>query len=154
MSVKTWLSIRDYYSRPRMWRAVFLDPELQAEYEESRSRGSSHDLAMMFVTQTPPGLQTDTRFLHGKQDNGFYSHQLQSWVSSRADVKRICAEKNYHCDGAVSHVAGDRTVEKPYKVADDIVHDAVLDVLEEHPTALKDDPQLIDKTRTRLTGDQ
>ena len=60
--------------------------------------GQSSAIAEILATQTCPGFQTDKRFMSGRGDNSFYSHQLQENVSSRADVKRICAEKNYDCE--------------------------------------------------------
>jgi len=128
----------------------------RAEYEEMVKRGVSPKLAEMFALQQGPGLQTDTRFLHGRSENGFYSHQLQRWVSSRSDVKRICAEENRDCEGSVSHRSvwdKPRPDEKPYRVADDIVAEAVLDVLDDNPTALKDDPALPSRVRSRLEGE-
>lgn len=131
--------------------------EQTKDYEEMIANGQSPAIADMLSHRQCPGLQTDKRFMSGKGGgNSFYSGQLQQWVGSRADVKRICEEKNYDCDGSVHHKSRfdiPRDDEIPYRVADDIVHDACLDVLEEHPTALIDDPDLITKTRERLTGD-
>lgn len=138
-----------------------MTPAQQKDYDEMIAKGESHFMAEMLATQTSPGLQTDTRFLTGKYENGFYSRQLQKFVSSRADVKKACAEKNYDCEGSVSHKS---TWDKPrpdeeraeaggYKVSDDIVDDAVFSKLVENPTALKDNPNLINETREKLAGD-
>ncbi len=128
----------------------------QKDYDEMIAAGQSPAIADILSSRQCPGLQTDKRFLQGKPGNGFYSHQLQRWVNDRADVKRICIEKNWDCEGSVTNKSTfdtPRDDETPYRVADEIVHDACLDVLEEHPTALLDDHDLITKTRERLTGD-
>jgi hypothetical protein len=125
-------------------------------YEEMVAAGESESIAEILATGQAPGLQTDTRFLHGKNDNGFYSHQLQRWVSSRADVKRICAEKNWDCEGSVSHKSvwdKPRADEQPYKVADDLVDNYVKDITDEYPDAERDDPELRTKLATKLAGD-
>ena len=126
--------------------------EIQSEYIRLRNAGESHNCAEMFASGVCPGLQTDTRFLHGRDSNGFYSHQLQSWVSSRADVKRISAEKNYECEGSVTHHASDRTEDRPYKVDPRLVKSYVQDVVDDHPTALLDDPELPVKVEAKLSG--
>jgi len=132
------------------------DPAIQQEYERMRRDGQSHNCAEMFATQTSPGLQTDTRFLHGRHGNGFYSSQLQSWVESRADVKRIAAKKGLSVEGSGCNYTAVHEnpsfTETPYRVADDLVEDYVLDILDDHPTALMDDPELPAKVRTRLEG--
>ncbi len=128
------------------------NPEIQKEYVRLRKKGQSHNRAEMFSLSTSPGLQTDTRFLHGRDSNGFYSHQLQSWVSSRADVKRISAEKNYECEGSVTHHATDRTEERPYKVDPQLVNKYVQSELVDNPEALRDDPELPTKVAQKLTG--
>lgn len=133
-----------------------MDAKQKREYDELIAAGQSESIAEILATQTCPGMQTDKRFMSGRGENSYYSHQLQQNVSSRADVKRICAEKNYDCEGSVSHKAywdKPREDEEKYEVAEDIVHDACLDILEENPTALLDDHDLINKTRDRLTGD-
>jgi hypothetical protein len=135
---------------------LHMNSQQQKAYDEMIAAGESHNIAEMLALQELPGLQTDKRFLHGKRENGFYSGQLQRWVSSKSDVKRICAEKNWDCEGSVSHKSywdKPRDDEVPYQVADDIVDDAVFSTLVDNPTALKDDPELIEKTRTRLKGD-
>lgn len=132
------------------------DPAIQKEYVRMRRKGTSHNLAQMFALQEAPGLQTDTRFLHGRSGNGFYSHQLQSWVGSRAEVRKVAAEKGMGIEGSGCNYKPQTEIpyvgEKPYRVADDIVENHVLDVLDEYPTALKDDPELPSKVRTKLQG--
>lgn len=134
-----------------------MTPEQQADYDEIIQSGASPRLAEMLALQSAPKLQTDKRFLRGKPQNGFYSHQLQSWVGSRGDVKRVCAEKNYDCEGSVRHVAHrdmPRPDEVPYRVADDIVDESVARVVDEYPTALQDEPDLRQKVARRLAGDE
>ena len=41
------------------------DAVIQAEYEESRRLGNSHNLAMIFVFRQAPGAMTDREFLEG-----------------------------------------------------------------------------------------
>lgn len=136
---------------------VSQDPRIQKDYERMRTAGQSHNMAEMLALQTCPGLQTDTRFLTGQWGNEFYSHQLQSYVGSRGDVKREAMRQGISVEGSgcTYTVRSDapRDDELPYKVADDIVENAVLDVLDDHPTALKDDPELPQKVRTKLQGD-
>lgn len=120
-----------------------------------RKKGTSHSCAEMFALRTGPSLQTDTRFLRGRSENSFYSRQLGKRVGSRSDVKKEIQKQGFSCEGSVSYTArsdAPRSDEKPYRVADDIVANGVLDILDEHPTALKDDPELPKKVRTRLEG--
>jgi len=133
-----------------------MNKKQKREYDAMIKAGESASIAEIIATKECPGLQTDKRFLRGKPGNGFYSGQLQRWVSSKSDVKKICQEKNYDCEGSVtnkSHWDSPRPDEVPYKVADDIVDDAVFSELVENPTALKDDPDLIAKTRKKLAGE-
>ena len=73
-----------------------------------------------------PALHTDTTFLKGKQTNGFFSNQLNCWVSSREDVKRECRKRGWGCEGAVECAAAPSIVtDKPYEVADDLVENEI-----------------------------
>jgi hypothetical protein len=95
--------------------------------------------------------------MSGRSESTYYSRQLQANIGSRADVERISKEKGWGCEGSVSvKKAPDnrpREDEVPYNVAPDILANAVLDITDEHPTALQDDPDLIRKTKKRLEGD-
>jgi len=83
-------------------------------------------LAWCFPT---PYLQTDTEFLRGKPRNGFFSHQLNRFVTSRADVKRICEEEGLGCDGGGGL---SRTIPQlhkdpgPYRPAPDLVDEEIV----------------------------
>jgi hypothetical protein len=77
-------------------------------------------------------------------ENCVYKHQLarfpgdpEAWVSSRADVKKICADRNWECEGSVTHRAEDRgrsdPFAEPYQVAEDIVRDGVEDEISASP---------------------
>lgn len=132
------------------------NPQIQAEYMRMRKAGQTHNCAEMFALQTCPGLQTDTRFMSGKFGNSFFSRQLQREIGSRADVKKAAMEQGFSVEGSVSYQArrdDPRPDELPYRVADDLVESYVMDVLDEHPTALLDDPELPKKVRTKLEGD-
>lgn len=130
--------------------------EIQSEYARMRKNGQSHNTAEILALQISPGLQTDTRFMHGKWGSTYYSHQLQQHVGSRSDVKKAAMKQGLSVEGSVSYQCrsdAPRPGEKPYRVADSLVKEYVQDVLDEHPTALKDDPELPQKVRTRLQGD-
>ena len=121
------------------------------------ANGQSESIAEILALQQCPGLQTDKRFMHGRQENGFYSGQLQKWVGSRADVKKACVEKGFDCEGSASQKTTwdkPRPDEEKYRVADDIVDDAVFSQLVDNPTALKENPNLIVETAERLAGDE
>jgi putative FmdB family regulatory protein len=84
-----------------------------------------------------PALHTDTEFMAGRsgkdvKGNKFYSHQLQAWIGSRGDVKRICQERGLGCEGMVD-VEAPAVIEpkKPYRVAPDIIEHEIEDMCEE-----------------------
>ena len=62
------------------YQKISEDSTVQKAYVSMRKKGTSHSIAEICATQQSPGLQTDTRFLIGKDQNGFYSRQLQKWV--------------------------------------------------------------------------
>lgn len=76
----------------------------------------------------------------GKQ----YLHQLadfpgdpRAWVSSRAEVEKVCLERGYSCQGAVD-VKPRATGEDPtpsYTVAPDLIQREVAGIMEDHPGA-------------------
>ena len=128
----------------------------EQEYHVMVSAGVSPKLAEMLALQQGPGLQTDTRFMRGRSGNRYWSHQLSSYVGSRSDVRRICAAKGMDCIGSTSYTAtrdAPRPDEVPYEVSADLVKNYVQDVVDEYPTALRDDPELPRKVKERLRGD-
>jgi len=129
-----------------------------------------------------PALQTNVEFMRNRDDGygldergrrrghrrakaaginttgKFWSPQLNAWIGSRDDVRRICRERNLDCDGMVKVEA--REVEpppkKPYQVAPDIVQREVEKITEEHGHEMtsKDLRELPAVTQERLSGRQ
>lgn len=133
-----------------------------------------------------PHIQTDTTFMVGSDDgfgqdelarnvayqkakaagvtpSGRYISQLadslgdpKAWVNSRAEVKRVCEQRGYSCDGAVKVKArepdGPNPFDEPYMVADDIVQDAVQKQLAGEQVHGQEKADLVHKTREKLSG--
>lgn len=79
----------------------------------------------------------------------------EAWVSGRGDVLRVCRNRGWSVEGAVSYAAPETEIEeKPYRLADDIVEEHALNSLEkagcENPTAA-DLAASMERTRERLT---
>jgi len=71
----------------------------------------------------------------GKSPGRFFSRQLMQWVDSKDDVKKICQQRNYGCEGLVNVKQSELepAVDKPYEVADDIVEQvAEVEIAEQH----------------------
>lgn len=85
-----------------------------------------------------------------------WSPQLNTWISGKDDVKRICQQRNLHCEGLVNVQGHD--VQPPeqgrYQVAEDIVDQEVGRISEEHGDEMtaKQKLNLRDETRQRLSG--
>lgn len=76
-----------------------------------------------------PNLQTDKEFLKGKPRNGFHSHQLNRFVTSRADVKRICEQEQLGCDAGIGMSRPIPQLRKdpgPYRPAPDLVDEEIV----------------------------
>jgi hypothetical protein len=139
-------------------------PQQKRDYNEMLKEGVAPQLAEMLALQQPPGVSTDTRFLAGHNGNEFYSHQLASFpgdpdavVSSRADVQRVAERKGMYLEGTygMGHEPpgwGQAEEEQPYRVAEDIVEDALADAKEEHPGIEHDIPDLKEKLTDQLSG--
>ena len=84
--------------------------------------------------------------------------QLNAWVGGRDDVKRICEQKNYNCDGLVTHRAHETPPpeKKRYEVDEKIVQREVNEIIEtQQPDATpKERKKLVEETRTRLRGQE
>lgn len=118
------------------------------------ANGESATIAEMLATRTVPSVQTETRWLAGRNGNGFFSRQLGCWVESRAHVKKIAAERGLDVYGSVNHTCTKDQpdpLSAPYEVADGLVDDYCRDILDEHPTALRDDPDLRQKVKESLS---
>lgn len=72
-----------------------------------------------------------------------YPGDPTAWVGSRGDVERVCKEKGFSCQGAVTVAKSEREPEKDVDVAGDIVEQAVAKRLEADPSlAFKDQGEL------------
>ena len=60
--------------------------KIQAEYEEMRMNGQSHNCAMMFVAQSAPGVQSDTTFMAGRKLGGgqFEDNEMDQHYATQA----------------------------------------------------------------------
>jgi hypothetical protein len=91
-----------------------------------------------FYRQAAAAAGVSTRgktYLHGL---AAFPGDPRAWVDSRGDVARVCEERNYHCDGAVTHKA--REVE-PVEVglAADIVEREAAEIVAADPGVRPDD---------------
>ena len=122
-------------SQEKQWPSVSDRPDVQKHYEACRDAGTSHRAAEMFATRQCPSLQTDTRWIAGT-DNGrngsVYKHQLarfpgdpKAWVTSRADCRRVAAERGMTLEGSVTYTPPELDIpnplDEPYRVSDKIV---------------------------------
>jgi hypothetical protein len=64
----------------------------------------------------------------------------KAWVRGRGDVARVCAERGYNADGAVTVRHGSREESPDIDVADDIIDQRVLKKLEADPGLAFRDP--------------
>lgn len=79
----------------------------------------------------------------------------EAWVSGRGDVKRICAERNWDCEGSVTHHRNadndeGQRVSKAGDVADDILDREVAKVHPEVAPTPKEKAELREKIRERM----
>ena len=73
-------------------------------------------------------------------------HDPEAWVSSKADVRRVCETRGYDCEGSVNVQAGAHDVQpEPYRVADDIVEANV------EKTCIENDLKPTPKQRQEMT---
>ena len=74
----------------------------------------------------------------------------RAWIESRDDVKRICEERGWGCDGSVTLPV--RNVKPPDEidVADDILEDHVQDVLDEQPVLAPRRGELKEEIREQI----
>lgn len=112
------------------WPVVSNDERVQSLYEEIRAGGESHRFAEMIALRRGPALDTDTRFLAGRDDgngHGYYSHQTQSVIRSKADIKRHCERTGSGCEtlGIKYRQPEVDPLDAPYRPADDILETAV-----------------------------
>jgi hypothetical protein len=94
----------------------------------------------------------------GRSTSGVYSSQLGRFVNSRSDVEKIAAEKGYGATGTGINVKLPelREVEKEYKVADDIVDEAVERVNQDEYDGRMTEQEKTDafhETQERLSGE-
>lgn len=85
--------------------------------------------------------------------------QLNAWISDKSDVKRICEEKNYNCDGLVTHRAHEPEnppEKKRYEVDDKVIQREVDEIIEtqQPDTTPREREKLVEETRTRMRGRQ
>lgn len=63
-----------------------------------------------------------------------YPGDPRAWIAGRGDVRRVCEERGWGCEGAVSvPVANVAQPERTFHVAEDLVEDRVAAVLEQMP---------------------
>lgn len=79
----------------------------------------------------------------------------EAWITGEGDVRRICKERGYGCEGSVTvkqpEVVPDHD-EGPYRVADDIVHEEIDQrVGDEHITKRERD-DMFETVQTELSG--
>ena len=97
-------------------------------------------------------------------DGAVYKHGLarfpgdpNAWVRSRADVLKICKERNLDCEGSVNHKSVDDgspdPFDLPYEVSQDIVDDHILSAIEDnHDIQVDDIPAMREDLTKKLSG--
>lgn len=80
----------------------------------------------------------------------------EAWITGEADVRRICNERGYGCEGSVNVKQPEFETEDdsgPYRVADDIVNEEIDQrVGDEHITRRERD-DMFETVQTELSGD-
>ena len=84
----------------------------------------------------------------------FYNPQLQMWVESKDQIKKVCEERGLQCEGLVNVKGREPDTEpKPYRIADDIVQREVERTIRdsgETEIGPKEWTELTETTRERL----
>lgn len=81
----------------------------------------------------------------------------KAWFSHKADVKRVCEERGYSCDGSGAKVKarpvdGPDPWDEPYRVADDIVQESVEKELAGQRIGTQERMDLEESTRRRFSA--
>lgn len=85
----------------------------------------------------------------GISTSGYYNPQLQMWIDSKDQLRRVCEQRGLQCEGLVNVKGREPDVKpEPYRVADDIVEREVETVL-----ADSGNPEISRKERATLTED-
>ena len=83
-------------------------------------------------------------------------HDPMAWVSSRADVKRVAEARGLGIEGTVTCKAPEvEHIEKPYKVADNLVEREVSRIVQEEArgdVSVRERADLKEATQVRLKG--
>lgn len=75
----------------------------------------------------------------------------RAWVRGRGDVLKLCAERGYNAEGAVSYRSESRDAAPEEAVADDIVEQRVLSKLEKDPgLALRDPGEVFHEAKQEI----
>ena len=75
-----------------------------------------------------------------------YPGDPRAWVSSRAEIKKLCVERNMTCEGAVNYKPVYTSDPKPdVALAPDIIAREVDKIIEKNPEAAHDRPALAEK---------
>ena len=139
------------------------NPVIQADYEQMRRAGQSHNMAEMLAFRQGPQIHgTDSGFMRGASGGKKWISQLgkrsdpSAYVSSADDLRAICKAKKLDCEGMVNckyAAHGDAGPSEEYRVADDLVADAVKSRAENDPGLLqrKDKREVFEETREMIS---
>lgn len=167
-----------------MYPKISSNPGIQDAYERMRENGQSHNMAEILAFRKCPSLKTDTRFQAridktppvppayrkiakkagvDTSDKQYFTQLARypgdptAWQSDRSSIKRICEERGWSCEGAITVKKEHEIPEDdgPYTVAESLVDQEVQRIQTLDPGAgstPKKLEQLKDDTRTRLSG--
>lgn len=145
-----------------MWPIVSSDPDIQADYEMIRDKGTSHNLAKIFALRQCPSIQTGKQFVNSRPTHvnpsvhaervaaaeaagvsttgKEYISQLarfprdpEAWVRDPSDIKRVCEKNNWGCDGLVKVKAHETPPEPDIPIAKNIWDRRTQAILEKNP---------------------
>lgn len=157
------------------------NPVIQAHYERCISEGTSHALAEMFAFQQGPQLNTDTAYMAGKWEQNDktldhhrklakkagvstqgrtylkslarYPGDPRAWVDSKGDIRRVCEQEGWGCDGVVKTKLKQEEPPPPVDVAPHLLKKYVAQELAKEPGERVTARKLADtteKVRNRL----
>lgn len=93
--------------------------------------GGRGETAYTLATAKSAGIDTTGRLYINGLGKG--PADPAAWVADVHDIKRVCVERNLHCDGIVKHVAEDRPPPPRVPLAPDIVERQVNQMIRENP---------------------
>lgn len=115
----------------------FRTPEAKAAFDRMVADGFEPWIAHEHAHRDYPQLKTNATVTRGMEGARVYSHQLNCYVDTsdyRGHIKRICEERNLHCEGVVDHKAHEVEPTPHVKLAEDLIDESISDELRMDPS--------------------